>query len=176
MVRASDADAPRVIALGERPATGVTTRPPNGEDVLALVQLANVSKVYRSPRGSDYEAVRGFSLDIEPGDFFCLLGTSGCGKTTRPQHGRGLRSAPRQGDIRIGGAAIDGAGRGPRRRLPGRPTRSIRGSPRSAMSSSACACAGSVRREREANGPALLELVGLTGQEHKASGRSCPAA
>ena len=43
---------------------------------MALVQLAGVSKVYRSMRGADYEAVRDFSLEIEPGEFFCLLGTS----------------------------------------------------------------------------------------------------
>src|SRR5215470_12396295 len=49
---------------------------------MALVQLAKVSKVYRSLQGSDYTAVRDFSLAIEPGEFFCLLGTSGCGKTT----------------------------------------------------------------------------------------------
>ncbi len=47
---------------------------------MALVQLAQVSKVYRSLKGSDYVAVRDFSLDIEAGEFFCLLGTSGCGK------------------------------------------------------------------------------------------------
>ena len=49
---------------------------------MPLVQLSQVSKVYRSLRGSDYVAVRDFSLDIEAGEFFCLLGTSGCGKTT----------------------------------------------------------------------------------------------
>ena len=42
---------------------------------MALVQLAEVSKVYRSMQGADYEAVRDFSLEIEPGEFFCLLGT-----------------------------------------------------------------------------------------------------
>ena len=33
---------------------------------MALVQLAGVSKIYRSMTGGDYEAVRDFSLEIEP--------------------------------------------------------------------------------------------------------------
>lgn len=49
---------------------------------MSLVQLSAVSKVYRSLKGGDYTAVRDFSLGIPAGEFFCLLGTSGCGKTT----------------------------------------------------------------------------------------------
>lgn len=49
---------------------------------MPLVRLANVKKVYRSLQGAPHTAVDAFNLDIEPGEFFCLLGTSGCGKTT----------------------------------------------------------------------------------------------
>jgi NitT/TauT family transport system ATP-binding protein len=49
---------------------------------MSLVSISRVSKIYRSLKGSDYVAVRDFSLDIPTGEFFCLLGTSGCGKTT----------------------------------------------------------------------------------------------
>ena len=73
---------------------------------MALVQLAGVSKVYRSMRGADYEAVRDFSLEIEPGEFFCLLGTSGCGKTTVLNMVAGFERAS-AGDIRIAGRAIE---------------------------------------------------------------------
>jgi NitT/TauT family transport system ATP-binding protein len=69
---------------------------------MALVQLAGVSKVYRSMRGANYEAVRDFSLEIEPGEFFCLLGTSGCGKTTVLNMVAGFERAS-AGDIRIAG-------------------------------------------------------------------------
>jgi NitT/TauT family transport system ATP-binding protein len=132
---------------------------------LALVQLANVSKVYRSLRGTDYEAVRGFSLDIEPGEFFCLLGTSGCGKTTVLNMVAGFEHAT-SGDIRIGGAAIDGPGA----------DRGVVFQGDDSLYSWLTALGnvefglrmrGIARREREQKARRYLELVGLTGQEHK---------
>ena len=74
---------------------------------MALVQLAQVSKVYRSMKGSDYVAVRDFSLDIEAGEFFCLLGTTGCGKTTVLNMVAGFEPVS-AGDIRVGGRPIAG--------------------------------------------------------------------
>ena len=61
---------------------------------MSLVQLAGVSKIYRSLKGSDYVAVRDFSLEIREGEFFCLLGTSGCGKTTVLNMVAGFEKAP----------------------------------------------------------------------------------
>jgi NitT/TauT family transport system ATP-binding protein len=132
---------------------------------VALVQLANVSKVYRSLRGTDYEAVRGFSLDIEPGEFFCLLGTSGCGKTTILNMVAGFEHAT-SGDIRIGGAAIDGPGA----------DRGVVFQGDDSLYSWLTALGnvefglrmrGIARRERDQKARQYLELVGLTGQEHK---------
>ena len=74
---------------------------------MALVQLAQVSKVYRSLQGSDYVAVRDFTLDIEAGEFFCLLGTSGCGKTTVLNMVAGFEPVS-AGDIRVAGKPIVG--------------------------------------------------------------------
>jgi NitT/TauT family transport system ATP-binding protein len=74
---------------------------------MALVQLAQVSKIFRSLKGSDYVAVRDFSLDIETGEFFCLLGTSGCGKTTVLNMVAGFEPVS-AGDIRIAGKPIVG--------------------------------------------------------------------
>src|SRR5246127_5208134 len=74
---------------------------------MAFVQLTQVSKVYRSLKGSDYVAVRDFSLDIEAGEFFCLLGTSGCGKTTILNMVAGFEPVS-SGDIRISGQPIMG--------------------------------------------------------------------
>ncbi len=49
---------------------------------MPLIELANVGKTYRSLRGADYQALKDMNLRIDAGEFFCLLGTSGCGKTT----------------------------------------------------------------------------------------------
>jgi len=74
---------------------------------MSLVQLAGVSKVYRSLKGTDYTAVRDFSLDIQQGEFFCLLGTSGCGKTTVLNMVAGFEPAS-AGSITIAGHPIVG--------------------------------------------------------------------
>src|SRR4029078_6711213 len=76
---------------------------------MALVQLAQVGKVYRSLQGSDYVAVRDFSLDIEAGEFFCLLGTSSCGKTTVLNMVAGF-VAPTSGRIDMSRGALEGTG------------------------------------------------------------------
>jgi NitT/TauT family transport system ATP-binding protein len=132
---------------------------------LALVQLANVSKVYRSMQGSDYVAVRDFSLDIAPGEFFCLLGTSGCGKTTVLNMVAGFERAT-SGDIRVGGSAIDGPGA----------DRGVVFQGDDSLYSWLTALGniefglrmrGVARREREEKARHYLELVGLRGQEHK---------
>ena len=62
-----------------------------------LIRLANVSKSF-----SGVEAVRSLDLEIGEGELFCLLGSSGCGKTTLLRILAGFE-APDSGTVEIGG-------------------------------------------------------------------------
>jgi len=130
-----------------------------------LVRLSNVGKVYRSLKGGDYVAVKDFNLDIEAGEFFCLLGTSGCGKTTILNMVAGFEPAT-SGTIEVSGKAI---------RVPGAdrgvvfqgddslyPWLSAVGNVEFGLK-----MRGVPRGERIAAARRYLELVGLRGQEHK---------
>ncbi|UNB55862.1 ABC transporter ATP-binding protein [Mycolicibacterium sp. YH-1] len=54
-----------------------------------------------------HQAVRGISLDVEAGEFFALLGGSGCGKTTSLRMIGGFEQ-PDSGSITIDGADVTG--------------------------------------------------------------------
>jgi NitT/TauT family transport system ATP-binding protein len=132
---------------------------------MPLVRFADVQKSYRSLQGDDYVAVEHFSVEIEAGEFFCLLGPSGCGKTTVLKMLAGFEQ-PSAGQILMDGQPVTGASRdrgvvfqgddslygwlsaienvefGLRMRRIGRPE----------------------RRERAIR---FLDLVGLSGQQHK---------
>ena len=67
---------------------------------MGIVTLENVSKIYPSQQGDIY-AVRDVNLDIEAGEFYSLLGSSGSGKTTTLRLLGGFE-IPEQGRIFIG--------------------------------------------------------------------------
>jgi NitT/TauT family transport system ATP-binding protein len=132
---------------------------------LAFVQLSNVEKSYRSMQGSDYTAVRDFNLKIEPGEFFCLLGTSGCGKTTVLNMLAGFEHAT-SGGIEVGGKPINGPGADRGVVFQGEdslyPWLSALGNVEFGMR-----MRGVSRAERLDRSQYYLELVGLKGQGHK---------
>jgi NitT/TauT family transport system ATP-binding protein len=65
------------------------------------IEVSEVSKVY-GPAGSGVFALDRISLQVEPGEFVCMVGASGCGKTTLLNLIAGL---DRQGggEIEVGG-------------------------------------------------------------------------
>ena len=132
---------------------------------MSLVELTQVSKVYRSLTGGDYVAVRDFSLDIRTGEFFCLLGTSGCGKTTVLNMVAGFEAVS-SGNLRLGGKPI--AGPAADRGVVFQGDDSLYGW-LSAQGNVefGLRMRGIARREREEKARHYLELVGLKGQEHK---------
>ena len=75
------------------------------------VELSNLTKVYPTPQGSAV-IVKDFNLRIRKGEFVCLIGHSGCGKSTVLSILAGLN------DISAGGIILAGkelAGPGPDR-------------------------------------------------------------
>ena len=75
------------------------------------VQVRSVSKVYPVPRAGAQavEALRDISFDVQEGEFCCLLGHSGCGKTTLLNMLAGFEQ-PTGGELRVAGHPVAGPG------------------------------------------------------------------
>jgi iron(III) transport system ATP-binding protein len=71
---------------------------------------ARLTYQHVSHRYGEVEAVRDFSLDVAPGEFVCLLGSSGCGKTTLLRLAAGVE-VPSAGAIFIDGQEVAGEAR-----------------------------------------------------------------
>jgi len=71
-----------------------------------LVEIRNVNKVYRSPRG-DTVAIEDLSADIQRSEFVTVLGPSGCGKSTLLRCLAGLETIT-SGELRIDGRPVNG--------------------------------------------------------------------
>jgi NitT/TauT family transport system ATP-binding protein len=66
-----------------------------------------VGKIWTPEGRQPVEALRGFDLDVAPGEFIVLLGPSGCGKSTLLYMVAGLEHAT-SGEILFDGAPVDG--------------------------------------------------------------------
>lgn len=73
---------------------------------MSTVELRNVSKVFQGPAG-DIHALRGVSLDVNPGEFVGVRGPSGSGKSTLLNMITGI-DRPTDGDITIAGQSLLG--------------------------------------------------------------------
>jgi NitT/TauT family transport system ATP-binding protein len=73
----------------------------------AQLEFDHVSRSFRRSSGAVVDAVSDVRLSIGPHEFVCLIGTSGCGKTTLLQVVSGLLPATR-GRVLVDGATIAG--------------------------------------------------------------------
>ncbi len=69
------------------------------------LRINNVSKIFKNPKGQEFKAVDGVSLDIEPGKIYGLLGPNGAGKSTLINMISGLL-LPNQGSIELFGLDV----------------------------------------------------------------------
>ncbi len=53
----------------------------NGDALIPIIQLIDVCKSYKTLAG-DFQALKGITLDVYPGEFLGILGKSGAGKST----------------------------------------------------------------------------------------------
>jgi NitT/TauT family transport system ATP-binding protein len=128
---------------------------PNSDTSLA-VRLTGVRKVFGQQR-SALTALDGVDLHVDSGEFVCLLGASGCGKTTLLNLVAGL-DAPTAGDIEL---------------RTSRPAVMFQEAALMPWLTAArnvelpLRLAGAGRSERRARAAELLELVRLNGAGHK---------
>ena len=78
------------------------TRGTAGATIAARVTFENLTRSF-----DDKSALRGVSLDIEPGEIICLLGRSGCGKTTLLRIAAGIER-PDSGRVLLDGKEVAG--------------------------------------------------------------------
>jgi nitrate/nitrite transport system ATP-binding protein len=76
--------------------------------VSAHVELSKLTKIYPTPKGPAI-IVKDFDLRIKQGEFVCLIGHSGCGKSTVLSMLAGLNEIT-GGAIILAGKELDGAG------------------------------------------------------------------
>jgi len=71
------------------------------------IRLCGISATFHHERRGDITAVKNLDLDVEPGEFLTLLGSSGCGKTTTLRMIAGFQK-PSSGRILFGGEDVTG--------------------------------------------------------------------
>ena len=69
---------------------------------MSQLEFEHVSYQYPS---EDFDIIDDLSFSVEPGSFHCIIGVSGCGKSTIFRMTNGLLQ-PKSGTIRVGGRPI----------------------------------------------------------------------
>src|ERR1700709_1921771 len=135
---------------------------PSRGQATAMIEIDNVSQIFRTSGRQDHLALSEISLTIEDGAFVSILGPSGCGKSTLLYIVGGFVN-PTQGVAKVKGRAITGPGpdRGPVfQEFALFPWKDVLGNVTYGLRQQ-----GVKRLEAEAQGRRLLEMVGLKGFE-----------
>jgi len=87
--------------------TAIQTRLEDQAGVTSVIQVENVSKLFRTPSEGTIGALQEVSVDIRPSEFVTVVGPSGCGKSTLLKLIAGF-SAPSSGRILFQGDEVRG--------------------------------------------------------------------
>ncbi|MGH7896790.1 MAG: ABC transporter ATP-binding protein [Candidatus Binatia bacterium] len=74
-----------------------------------MIEVWRLAKTYPAPGGGEAVIVHDFNLRIRPGEFVCLIGHSGCGKSTVLSIVMGL-VPPTSGAVIVAGKEVEGPG------------------------------------------------------------------
>src|SRR5881392_3087699 len=71
------------------------------------IELRDVTKRFLTPAGKAYTAIRDLNLSVAPGEFFAVVGPTGCGKSTTLGLISGLER-PSVGEVQVMGKPVQG--------------------------------------------------------------------
>lgn len=89
--------------------TATPTQKYSGEQHQPFLSINNVSKIYSLPKGDTYTVLENVNLTVQKGEFICVIGHSGCGKTTLLNMVGGF-AKPSIGEVRLQGQVIERPG------------------------------------------------------------------
>lgn len=85
----------------------LTAVAPAGADTGPAIRISGVTRRFLTPEGSFNTAMRDFSLTVQRGEFVCVVGPTGCGKSTTLNLVTGL-IRPSAGQVEVMGRPVDG--------------------------------------------------------------------
>ena len=132
----------------------------------AMISLEGLAKRYPLPGGGATTIFQDLWLSVNKGEFVCIIGHSGCGKTTVLNSLAGL-DEPSEGVVIVDGREIAGPGLDRAMIFQGHallPWKTVMGNVAYAVSSR---WPRATRAEIERRAQACIDLVGLTGSERK---------
>jgi nitrate/nitrite transport system ATP-binding protein len=131
-----------------------------------FISIEDIAKRYPAPGGSDTTIFEHLWLGVARGEFVCVIGHSGCGKTTVLNILAGL-DIPSEGAVIVDGQAIEGPSLDRAVIFQGHsllPWRSVMGNVAYAVTSKWRKWSSA---QVSKHAQKFIDLVGLTGSEHK---------